>query len=590
MDRAERKIARRDVAVVQCMTYVAQWLCPEPLTPHLGGVMTRVTICSIVALFATLGCGSSTKKPTHIPSVDSGSTGGSSGTGGIFGTTGGSSGTGGSFTTGGSGGSPLGSPDGSADSGSPSDAPVADAEPADAATPDAPPKVYEAVKAPWLGKDIGTVAAPGGVLPTTTTNGGQNFELNGGGMTGIGGMADSGFFMYQPAAGPATLQGRLVSLTMSDPNSVGGLMIRDSLDPDAAMIFVGAVGDGTGGKVIVRHAKGEAAVTAPVDGTTLPGLKVANNTVVRLVRFGGVVRIFAGSVANIDSDSSLVGGGMAEIQVSGPNSTLLYGMVVSAGGAGAAQAKFNETGLANLASNNATADWLHWSIGTTAASAIWTTNRLTLSALGQPWGAVAGTSRDFLGFSYVRTNNADSVRFLVASEAAGDPGSRVAAMIRDVGGAARNGATVALSLTNGTGLQLQQRQSSSDGSDLTTVASKDGLKAPLWLRLDRSLVARAGDPLGTSDTWISAYYAEDNNGAPRAWQLVGTSLSFPTTTANPPGLGIGVASYDPTAFHQAEVRNVSVVTAPAPGLIPVDAGADAATPEDASAASDGSSQ
>jgi hypothetical protein len=533
-----------------------------------------------------LGCSGSGSNARPDAGRDLGASGGSGG--GSGGSGGGNAGSGGS---GGSGGA-LGGTGGTI---------TADAAPSDAlvpvdVSPDVAPRVYEAPKAPWLGKDIGAVGTPGGVSLNTTVNGGQNFDLNAGGTTGIGGTADSLFFMYQPLAGPAALQGRLVSLNMADPASAGGFMIRESLDPDAAMVFVGAVGDGTGGKVIIRKAKGEAAVTAPTDGTTLPAVKAANATVIRLVRTGSVVRISAGSVAAIDTAAALVGGGMAEINIANPNATLLYGMAVTASSAaGAAQARFNETGVHNLPSNNATATWSHWSIGTTAASAVWTTgNRLTLTALGQPWGAVAGTSRDFLGFASFRTIESRSLRFLVTTQSMSDPASRVAAMIRDVSSFARAASTIALSLTQAGGLELQQRPDNGDASDLVKVAAKEGVKAPLWLRLDRALVPRPGDPLGAVDTVVSAYYAEDNGGVPRTWLLVGSPLGFPSTLANPPALGIAVGSYAPAVFHQAEVSRIEVVAAPPPppppdGGAPADASppAEAGSPPDGGAASDG---
>jgi hypothetical protein len=169
----------------------------------------------------------------------------------------------------------------------------------------------------------------------------------------------------------------------------------------------------------------------------------------------------------------------------------------------------------NLASNNNTDTWASYAIGTTATSASWGTgNRLTVSALGQPWGAVMGTSRDFLGYSFFRSTGSDSLRFLVASQTMSDPNSRVAAMIRDVNNFDRSNATIALSLTQANGIELQQRSANGASNELVKVASKDMVKAPLWLRLDRSLVPRPGDPLGTTDTFVTAYYANDNNGNP----------------------------------------------------------------------------
>jgi hypothetical protein len=110
------------------------------------------------------------------------------------------------------------------------------------------------------------------------------------------------------------------------------------------------------------------------------------------------------------------------------------------------------------------------------------------------------------------------------------------------------------------------------------VATKGATTAPLWLRLDKSVVARPGDPLGTTDTYVTAYYTTAaNNGNPvLPWILIGNTFVFPATNANPPGLGIGVASYA-GVLHQATVSQVQVVAAPPPpdGGIPTpDAGED----------------
>jgi hypothetical protein len=67
---------------------------------------------------------------------------------------------------------------------------------------------------------------------------------------------------------------------------------------------VGAVGDGTGGKVVIRSTKGGAAVTAPADGTTIMNLRATNSNIIRLVRTGATVRIFAGAPNSVEMDST----------------------------------------------------------------------------------------------------------------------------------------------------------------------------------------------------------------------------------------------------------------------------------------------
>ncbi|HXU79765.1 MAG TPA: hypothetical protein VN914_00090 [Polyangia bacterium] len=562
-----------------------------------------------LALILALGCSSSPPKKNtgggtggEDTGGSPGSTGGSPGTGGS-GTggkaTGGSPGTGGK-ATGGTGGSDTGG-SGGADAGADAAADAAgDDAAADAATPDlapdAPPVVYEMPRAPWLGRDIGpTGMQAGGVFLATTPNGGQNYDLISSGTTGIGGTADAFFYMHQSVSGPGVISARLVSLAMTNANSAGGLMIRESLMPDAAMVFIGATGDGTvGGKVIVRTARGQAATSVPMD-TTLPGLKAANGTMLRLVREGNVVRIYAGAPNTIETDAALVGGGMVTLTLQNPNGPVLYGAVSTSGDAmNPTRARFNELALHNLGSRPVTAAWTHYAIGTSGQSAIWSgvgnAARLTVSGNGQPWGTVMGTSRDFLGFAYERNNDSNSLRVLVESQTISDANSRVAVMIRDVSGNGlpRSATTIALSLTQGVGLVLERRAASNDNSELEKIATVGQMTAPLWLRLDKAVIPRVGDPLGTTDTYVTAYYTENNNGNPRLpWKTVGPSFVYPATNANPPGLGIGVASFSPTQIHSAIVQVQTGAAAPPPdGGIPADASPDAEPDAGADAATD----
>jgi hypothetical protein len=554
-----------------------------------------------LALVLVLGCGSSPRKQT-------GGTGGEE-TGGSTGNTGGSPNTGGARTggsggsTGGSGGSTGGSGGSTGGSGGAIDAGAdagTDAAAEDAAVdvaapdlaPDVPPPMPEMPRAPWLGRDVGmTGMQAGGVVLVTTPNGGQSYDLYSSSTTGIGGTADAFFYMYQSLTGPAVVNGRVVSLAMTNDNSAGGLMIRESLMPDAAMVFIGPTGDGTvGGKVIVRKARGEMA-TVFMD-TTLPALKASNNTMLRLVREGNTISIYAGAPNIVETPSGLVGGGMAVLTLQNPNGALLYGAVASSGDAmNPMRARFNELALHNLGSRPVTSTWTHYAIGTSGASAVWgANNRLTVSSNGQPWGAVMGTSRDFLGFAYERSNESNSLRVLVESQTISDPNSRVAVMIRDVSGNGlpRSATTIALSLTQGVGLLLERRAASNDNTELEKVAMRGAIAAPLWLRMDKAVIPRPGDPLGTTDTYVTTYYTTDNNGNPRQpWTVFGPSFIYPATNANPPGLGVAVASFSPTAIHSATVNVQTGTAAPPPdgGILPdasPDAGAEDAAPDAAS--------
>src|SRR5690348_16264859 len=98
-----------------------------------------------------------------------------------------------------------------------------------------------------------------------------------------------------------------------------------------------------------------------------------------------------------------------------------------------------------------------------------------------------GISRDFLGFSYLRNNESNSLRVLVESQTISDPNSRVVVMIRDVNGNGlpRSATSISLSLTQGVGLVLERRTASTDNNELEKVATMGQITAPLWLRLDK---------------------------------------------------------------------------------------------------------
>src|SRR6185369_6692225 len=166
-----------------------------------------------------------------------------------------------------------------------------------------------------------------------------------------------------------------------------------------------------------------------------------------------------------------------ELTLTNANVALLYGVAVASGDAATTmRTRFNELVIQNLGSNTSTADWTSYALGTSTGSAVWTGTgnnaRLTLTGYGQPWGAVTGTSRDFLDFAYVRNNDNLSLRFLVNSQIISDPQSRVAAMVRDVSTLGRSAAMVSLSLTQGTGLVLEYRSASNDNTELVKVATK----------------------------------------------------------------------------------------------------------------------
>lgn len=88
------------------------------------------------------------------------------------------------------------------------------------------------VEAPWLTADIGN----------TPVNGSGSLDASGvltvKGSGKITGKADSFHYVYQPIVGNATLTAKLESIALLDNNAISGLMIRESLEPDAPLALI----------------------------------------------------------------------------------------------------------------------------------------------------------------------------------------------------------------------------------------------------------------------------------------------------------------------------------------------------------------
>jgi hypothetical protein len=501
---------------------------------------------------------------------------GTSGTGGVAGTsgagggdTGGVAGTSGTGGTGGDGGS------------APEDAgvePDAALEP-DASRPDAAPPVP--APAPWLGKDIGAVGMLAGYENTSAAdNDSQRITVYGGGTTGIGGKADAFHFVSRPMTGDAELIGRVTSLGMVDPNTTAGLMIRESLDPDAAMVFLGPIGDGkTGGRVVVRKQKGQAALVTPTDPTAAPLAELKTSQWMRLVRTGATVRIFAGTRLGVSDDSASLGS--VTLTLAKATSPLYFGMAsTSNSDMKPASGRFEDVTISNLSTDSQTAKWTTHTFGISGGSALWSKNDLAITGLGQPWSTVMDKSRDFFQYAFfrpdVKPDSQTSLQFLVTDQGKTNPGGRVSAMYRvaaDMNGFNRSNATVALSLTQETGLVLEVRTVAGEKSPLVATEMKADLKAPLWLRLDRQLAPFPADPLGRLFTQVRAYYAADNKGAPGRWNSFGAVTSFESVgPADFATLGIAVGSFAPLVPNTGVVSKVVVGSAPTPPPPTLDGG------------------
>ena len=108
----------------------------------------------------------------------------------------------------------------------------------------------------WAAADIGGDLAAGQGVPGSSTYAGGNapggsFELGGGGQSPDDwSTSDSLQFAYRTLDGDGSIVAEVDELRGATPGSRAGLMFRDSLDPDAASVFVGLAGvadDGSNG-------------------------------------------------------------------------------------------------------------------------------------------------------------------------------------------------------------------------------------------------------------------------------------------------------------------------------------------------------
>ncbi|MEQ1850143.1 MAG: fibronectin type III domain-containing protein [Chthoniobacteraceae bacterium] len=142
------------------------------------------------------------------------------------------------------------------------------------------------VHAAWLSQDIGSVAAPGGMViaPPAITLVGSGAD--------IASTADEFRFAYRSFSGDVAVIARVTSQTRADANSKAGVMIRETLAAGARHVFMALTPD-SGGQLLSRGVVNGTTVTVNYNPAITP--PVAAPYWVRVVRRGAVV---TGSVSN----------------------------------------------------------------------------------------------------------------------------------------------------------------------------------------------------------------------------------------------------------------------------------------------------
>jgi regulation of enolase protein 1 (concanavalin A-like superfamily) len=311
------------------------------------------------------------------------------------------------------------------------------------------------VPSPWTARDIGNPTHAG-----STTFNSEVFTVAAGGSE-IAGASDQFHFVYQAVSGDTRLVARIDSLVPADPWSKVGLMIRSSLQPNAAHGF-SFVSGGRGLAFYRRIANGGTTTSTAGNTSTVAPSWLA------IERVGD--RITASASPNgstwitIGSDTVALG------------QTAYVGIAVTARGTNQrAQSDISSVAL----SGGFPSGQSHQDIGSPspAGSATYNQGQYTITSAGSD---IWGTSDQF-HFVYQPVSGNTEIVARVSSLNAVNSWSKAGVMIRETLSA---GSRNAMSFVSGSsGYSFQQRTSTGGGSDYTLGGNG---RAPGWVKLVRT--------------------------------------------------------------------------------------------------------
>lgn len=365
----------------------------------------------------------------------------------------------------------------------------------------------------WTNGDVGNP-----VLTGSATVSGDVVTLRGAG-SGIGSTADEFQFMYRTFNGDIDMSVRVADLQTTTGQA--GLMIRESLNPDAPTAFVALRG---------QNATFQSRMRAGHKMSIAPGPAVSEAIWVRLVRQGRSIRSYTSS-----DGATWVALNSANVTM---NSSALIGVAVSSHEASVfASATFTTPAFGTPAAPQPPAlptPWTTRDIGgpATAGAASATDGVFTVKGSGLDiWDAA-----DQFRFVYQAVTGDTQIIARVASFQATNGWSKAGVMIRSTLSA--GAAHVSLFATGANGWSFQRRMYESGASDSTLKAGS----APGWVRLVRE------------GQLITGYHSADGSN----WTLLGTeTIQLPSTVY----IGLAVTSQDVTTLSTATFGN-AVVSAP----------------------------
>src|SRR5262249_4012898 len=149
------------------------------------------------------------------------------------------------------------------------------------------------------------------------------------GGTGIGDKADSFHFMSVADKGTTQVIANVRDFTRINDGSMAGVMFRESLDPDAALVFIGPVSDGKSGRAIIRNTKRLAAQVVPQGSTTSPAALLATGQWLRPQRNGATISAYAGTRAGVSTAQTKIA--EVTLKLANPMANGYFGLAATSG-------------------------------------------------------------------------------------------------------------------------------------------------------------------------------------------------------------------------------------------------------------------
>ncbi len=363
------------------------------------------------------------------------------------------------------------------DAARPPDAPAGEvAGKLDAFTPAAPPA---APPAPWVFGDVGQVGVKGVSQMNTAS-----YFVRGAGAD-IFGRADAFQFAHQVVKGNGQIIAKLKNVDYTHSEAKAGIMIRASLDPDAANVFVAVMGNGAG-QIQARRDRGVDTVF-----NTAEALNIKLGIWLRLARVGRTITAYrSGDRASWTQ--------VAVYDLPGLGDDAYFGLAATSHDiAKQGSAEFDAVRIDNLPQSVAFRDWLAEDVGAMGSRVIVNETSLAITPMGEPWAVRS----DSFNIVYRPIVGDFTLSARVAALDKSHDLARVGLMARKatVTTWARNQALVYVGVHPEMGARVVSR--SADNVDTVSTPLDATLKAPVYLRLQRAGTNFVSSSSSDGTTW-----------------------------------------------------------------------------------------